>query len=85
MTNSYKPLIDRLSRAEGQIRALRLALANEKVSDCKEFISQVKAARSALKRTSEEFVLMHIHHCQALPAKERDEQIAQALKVLASD
>ena len=85
MKTDTKPLIDRLSRAEGQIRALRLSLANDEVSDCKAFISQIKAARTALKRTSEQFVLQHIHHCQALPKAKREKQIEAALKVLASD
>lgn len=83
--NNPKILIDRLSRAEGQIRALRQAIELESINDCKAFISQVKAARSALKRTSELFVLEHIQNCQTLPKKERGEQIAEALKVLASD
>jgi DNA-binding FrmR family transcriptional regulator len=80
-----KKLLDRLSRAEGQVRALRTSLEEGKVKDCKAFISQIKAARSALKNTSEQFVLQHINKCQSLPAKKREEQIAEALKVLASD
>lgn len=83
--NDYKPLIDRLSRAEGQIRALRVALEQDSISDCRSFMTQIKAARSALKRTSEQYVLHHIKECQSLPAKERDDQISDALKVLASD
>ncbi|MCA9362624.1 metal-sensitive transcriptional regulator [Candidatus Kaiserbacteria bacterium] len=87
MTNpsDTKALIDRLSRAEGQVRALRHTLEAGEVCDCKSFISQIKAARSALKRTSEQFVLQHIHSCQALPKGEREAQIEEALKVLASD
>lgn len=81
----HKALLDRLSRAEGQIRALRLSLEAGEVEDCKAFISQIKAARSALKRTSEQYVQHHIHRCQTLPAAERDAQIAEALRVLASD
>jgi DNA-binding FrmR family transcriptional regulator len=80
-----KALLDRLSRAEGQVRALRLALEKNEIHDCKAFISQIKAARTALKRTSEQYVLQHIHKCQSLPAKKREEQISEALKVLASD
>jgi DNA-binding FrmR family transcriptional regulator len=83
--NNPKVLIDRLSRAEGQIRALRHALETDSITDCKAFISQVKAARSALKRTSELFVLEHIQYCQTLPEAARTEQISEALKVLASD
>lgn len=84
LTNQ-KNLVDRLSRAEGQIRALRQALESDSIEDCKAFITQVKAARSALKRTSELFVLEHIQNCQTLPEKKRNEQISEALKVLASD
>jgi DNA-binding FrmR family transcriptional regulator len=81
----HKALIDRLSRAEGQIRALRYTLETGSIEDCKSFITQVKAARSALKRTSELFVLEHIQNCQTLPETKRNEQISEALKVLASD
>lgn len=80
-----KSLINRLSRAEGQIRALKIALEENRVTDCKAFISQIKAARSALKHTSEQYVLQHINHCQSLPKKEREERISEALKILASD
>ena len=85
MDKNTKSLLDRLSRAEGQVRALRLALENDEVSDCKAFMSQIKAARTALKRTSEQYVLQHIHKCQKLSPKKRDEQISEAIKVLASD
>ncbi|MCA9354068.1 MAG: metal-sensitive transcriptional regulator [Candidatus Kaiserbacteria bacterium] len=85
MDTDTKQLLNRLSRAEGQVRALRVALERGEVTDCKAFMSQIKAARSALKHTSEQFVLQHIHKCQALPSAKRDEQIAEALKVLASD
>lgn len=80
-----KALLDRLSRAEGQVRALRQTLEAGGACDCKAFISQIKAARSALKRTSEQFVLHHIHLCQTLPKAEREAQIEEALKALASD
>lgn len=84
-SHDYQPLINRLSRAEGQIRALREALEADNIKDCKAFMSQIKAARSALKHTSEQYVLHHIKQCQALPAGKRDEQISEALRVLASD
>lgn len=77
--------MDRLSRAEGQIRSLRNTLLDSKNPDCKQFISQVKAARSALKAVSETFIAEHIQTCQRLPAKERDKQISQAIKLLNTD
>lgn len=84
-TNEYKPLINRRSRAEGQIRALRKTLTEDSNHDCTAFMTQIKAARSALKRTGEQYVLEHIHKCQSLPNKTRDEQIAEAIRVLSSD
>lgn len=84
-TPETKAMLDRLSRAEGQIRALRQALEEDSVADCKAFMSQIKAARSALKRVSEQYVLKHIHQCQSLPPAAREAQISEALKILASD
>ncbi len=85
-TDSNKALIDRLSRAEGQIRALKRSLEEDgEIRDCKAFIVQVKAARSALKAVSEEFILDHIESCQALPETERQTQMNEAVRLLASD
>lgn len=78
-------MIDRLSRAEGQIRSLKTTLTEQPEHDCKAFITQIKAARSALKAVSENYILHHIHHCQHLAPKERDEQISEAVKLLSKD
>jgi DNA-binding FrmR family transcriptional regulator len=78
-------LITRLNRAEGQIRALKRMLAATEPVNCKNFITQVKAARSALKAVSEQFIVDHLHTCQQLPAKERDEQMTEAIKLLSRD
>lgn len=80
-----KKLLDRLSRAEGQIRALRAFLEKDEPQDCMKFITQVKAARSALKGVSEEYIIHHIHTCEALPKNKRNEQISEAIKLLAKD
>ena len=80
-----KKLVDRLSRAEGQIRALKQQLQAAEDIDCKQFITQVKAARSALKAVSDTYITEHIHLCQRLPTTERDTQIAEAIKLLSSE
>ncbi|MCA9366924.1 metal-sensitive transcriptional regulator [Candidatus Kaiserbacteria bacterium] len=80
-----KALLNRLNRAEGQVRALREALQADEVTDCAAFMNQIKAARSALKHASEQYVLLHLHQCEALPKAKRDEQVAAAIKILASD
>jgi DNA-binding FrmR family transcriptional regulator len=80
-----KSLQNRLNRAEGQIRALKTMLENDDAEDCRDFIIQIKAARAALKRASEQYVLAHIHQCDTLPKKERDGKITEAINLLASD
>ncbi len=80
-----KNIVNRLNRAEGQIRALRHLLENSDTENCKEFITQVKAARSALKRASEQYILGHINRCEGLPKKERQDKLEEAINLLASD
>lgn len=83
-SHTYKKMIDRLSRAEGQIRALKEILEKGN-PDCTKFITQIKAARSALKGVSEEYIIHHIGACQGLAPKKRTEQISEAIKLLAKD
>ena len=83
LSPTHKKMINRLSRAEGQIRALKHALKQDDL-DCQAFITQVKAARSALKGVSEEYILAHLSTCQALPSPEREKQMAEAIHLLAS-
>jgi DNA-binding FrmR family transcriptional regulator len=83
--DTRKNLLNRLNRAEGQIRALRQMLETDDAEQCREFIIQVKAARAALKRASEQYILAHIHRCESLPQKEREQKITEAINLLASD
>ena len=76
-------LIHRLNRAQGQIGALKRTIESGQDADCKEFIAQVKAARSALQGVSEEFIAHHIHTCSKLPKEERDQQVREAIKLIA--
>ena len=85
LNTDNKKIINRLSRAEGQVRALREALEQNALTDCSTFVVQIKAARSALKSANEQFVMYHIRTCQLLEPDERDKQISETLKVLASD
>lgn len=83
--SDYRKIINRLSRAEGQIRSLRETLEQNKASDCKQFVTQIRAARSALRSVNEQFVIDHIKECQLLKPNERDEKIEAALKIISSD
>jgi DNA-binding FrmR family transcriptional regulator len=84
-TTHTKALIDRLSRAEGQIRALKRILEEDGAADCKTFIAQVKAVRSALRAVSEEFIIKHLDTCQKLPLEERQAQMRTAVTLLTTD
>lgn len=83
--DTHKALIDRLSRAEGQIRALKETLRDGDAVNCREFITQVKAVRSALRAVSEQFIIEHIEGCQTLPPQERQSQMNEAIKLLTAD
>ena len=80
-TAPQRAVLHRLNRAEGQIRALKKLAASPDV-DCKAFITQLKAARGALKAAGELFVTHYIEECRALPSKERARYIAKALSLI---
>jgi len=80
----HELMADRLSRAEGQIHALKEMLEN-KSTDCAKFITQIKAVRSALKSVSQEYVIEHLHTCQEFSKKKRDEEIRDAIRLLSRD
>jgi DNA-binding FrmR family transcriptional regulator len=80
-----KSILNRLNRAEGQIGALKRLLDSTELEDCKSYITQVRAVRSALQRIGEQYVLAHIHRCQSLPKEEREKKITEAISLLASD
>lgn len=80
--NTKKKILNRLNRAEGQIKALKKSIASDTVEDCRKFLTQVKAVRSALQGVSEDFVLSHIHSCEKLPGKERNKKIDDVVKLV---
>jgi DNA-binding FrmR family transcriptional regulator len=82
---STKKIIDRLSRAEGQMKALKNSLENEETISCTEFVSQVKAVRNALRAVNDEFIILHLGMCQKLPVTEREREMAEAIKLLVND
>jgi DNA-binding FrmR family transcriptional regulator len=78
-------MVLRLSRAEGQVRALKQLLESEELQDGKHFLTQIKAARSALKGVSELYVTEYLRTCQSLPERKRIEKTNAVIKLLASD
>jgi DNA-binding FrmR family transcriptional regulator len=84
-TNPHKAIINRISRAEGQMKAIKYMLEEPGTDNCREFIIQIKAARAALKRASEQYVLLHINNCESLPKATKEKKISEAISLLASD
>jgi DNA-binding FrmR family transcriptional regulator len=76
---------NRLNRASGQIQAVKRMLEDPDRYSCKEVVSQLKAARSALRKVSELYVGSQITKCASLPEPERSQNIAKALEALAVD
>jgi DNA-binding FrmR family transcriptional regulator len=75
----------RLNRAMGQIRAVQRMLEHPQQYSCKDVVSQLKAARSALRKASELYVGAQITSCASLPEPARSTNIRKALEALAVD
>lgn len=63
--NPQEELLNRLSRAEGQIRSIRKALETGTARDCEKVLFQLKAATNALKKAGEEFAHAYVHQCMS--------------------
>lgn len=61
------PLLKRLARAEGQVRAVRRML--EEGKDCREIITQVSAATTALEQVGFRLLSAGLQQCIANPAQ----------------
>jgi CsoR family transcriptional regulator, copper-sensing transcriptional repressor len=77
--------LKRLNRIEGQVRGLLKMVEDDRY--CIDVITQVSAARAALKRVEDEVLKDHVAHCveHAISAGDRDEQrlkIAELMRVL---
>ena len=72
----------RLNRATGQIQAVKRMLANQEGYTCKDIVSQIKAARSALRKVSELYVAAQVERCNSFPEPQRTENLKEALKAL---
>ncbi|EQC52439.1 metal-sensitive transcriptional regulator [Bacteriovorax sp. DB6_IX] len=56
-----KSLLNRCKRVEGQVRGITAMLDSEKY--CIDILTQIKAARSALKSLELEILENHMNHC----------------------
>ena len=77
-----KKIINRFSRIEGQIRAIKNNLENNEIKDCQDFIIQLKAVRGALRKAGDQFIVNYIQKCQSLPVQKRNQEITKVLEIL---
>ena len=70
-TTTHTENIARLSRVEGQIRAVKRMINEGEY--CIDIINQVQAARAALQSVSKLILEKHIKHCVADTFRQRDE------------
>ncbi|EQC42961.1 metal-sensitive transcriptional repressor [Bacteriovorax sp. BSW11_IV] len=69
----HKKVVNRLKRVEGQVRGLVQMVEGEKY--CMDILTQIKAARSALKSIELEILEGHVDHCvqHAIESNDRKE------------
>jgi len=78
-------VMKRLKRIEGQIRGLARMVEDDRY--CIDIVTQISAARAALRRAEEEILRDHVGHCveHAIASGDKDDQrekIAEIMSVL---
>lgn len=68
---THQENLARLSRIEGQIRAVKRMV--DEGEYCIDIITQIQAARSALQAVSKRILAKHLKHCVADAIHEKDE------------
>ncbi len=79
-------LTKRLRRIEGQVRGLTRMVEEDRY--CIDVVTQIAAARAALRRAEEEILRDHVAHCveHAIASGDKDDQrqkVAEIMAVLA--
>jgi len=79
-------VMKRLRRIEGQIRGLARMVEDDRY--CIDIVTQISAARAALRRAEEEILNDHVAHCveHAIASGDKDDQrrkVAEIMEVLA--
>jgi CsoR family transcriptional regulator, copper-sensing transcriptional repressor len=70
-----KPLLDRMSRIEGQLRGIRKMI--EEDTYCDDVINQIEASRSALKSVQLVLLDNHIKHCVKDQLRHGDDDVIE--------
>ena len=78
-------VLKRLNRVEGQVRGLARMVAEDRY--CIDIVTQILAARAALRRAEEEILRDHVSHCveHAIASGDKSDQrqkISEIMEVL---
>ena len=81
-TDARRQSLARLGRIEGQIRGIAKMVEDDRY--CVDIITQIAAARAALKRVSDELLQDHVAHCveNAIESGNRKEQRTKVSELL---
>lgn len=84
-TTTHKETLNRLSRISGQVQGVKRMVEEEKY--CIDIVTQIQAARSALRSVELQILQKHMHHCvsdafKSGDPKDADEKMEELLKVM---
>ncbi len=84
-TDTKTSCAKRLSRIEGQVRGIAKMVTEDRY--CIDIVTQISAARAALRRVEEEILRDHVAHCveHAIASGDAEEQrrkVAELMQVL---
>lgn len=81
--NTQASCLKRLNRVEGQVRGI--ARMVEEGRYCIDIVTQIAAARAALRRVEQEVLRDHVHHCvkHAMLSGDEAEQAAKIEELMA--
>jgi DNA-binding FrmR family transcriptional regulator len=85
MNTTHKESLNRLARIGGQINGIQRMIEQEKY--CIDIITQIQAARSALRALELKVLEKHMHHCvsdafQSGSTDNADQKMEELLKVM---
>ena len=85
-TQDNKELINRFSKIEGQISAIKNSLSDSNSPNCKNVVSQIKAARNGLKNAAVLYIKDYMEECieDETDQKIREEKISEAMNMVSS-
>jgi len=82
---THKETLNRLSRIAGQVQGIKRMVEEEKY--CIDIVTQIQAARSALRSVEMQILQKHMRHCvsdafESGKKKEADEKMEELLRVM---